>query len=234
MFAILALSGGVKAEEQKNYHIQTELTGPNSYSDTFKISPADAPHGIYIIAWAGMTSTYPLVADMIKAKFRAQGFVIADKLEEADLGINFGGYGLPIDDINDKVTHVSKEFVAASIGSAMLTGGISLISTGISFIGKAKGQSILEGAVYKAPLKLNWRGRVDAETDKKLGNTGLKYTADESNADVSLALFAMLLNEWMKTYTQASAAVISNAEPISAPLPGAAPAQVNTVDATAK
>lgn len=201
VLAILLLTGTVKAEE-KNYHLKVETIEPSKYSEKFKIKPSDAPRGVYITATGGWSATYPNVAAMLKDKFRAHGFSVTDKVEEADIGLEFGGTALPFDDIEDHVSHVNKEFVASHLGAAVLTGGISIVGTGLAMIGKQKGLSFLAAKKYTGPMKLTGRGRIESESGSyNTGLIGSNFVVDEVNASVYTDIFVLYLDAWMKEFT---------------------------------
>lgn len=212
--AILAilLAGFAVAEEVKDYHVQIEPASRAPFTDAFKIKPSDAPNGIYIVAISGWSSTYPNVANIVKDKFRAHGFVVTENIENADLGLSISTIGMPIEDVETNVTHINKEFVAGQVGAAILTGGISLIASGMHLTGKAKGIGTIAGTVSKGPLKLTGRKRIDSDKVLYQAMIGSKFAADETNAMVHTQLFNTVLDSFMTEYTM-------KAEPVAAVAP---------------
>lgn len=190
----------VFAEEAKDYHLQAET--PKQSQDQFKLNPTDYPHGIYVAAAGGWSTTYPKAAAVIQEKLKARGFIVTNKIEEADLGINFWSLGIPLDAIEEQSNSASGETVAANIGSAIMTGGISIIASGMSLTGKQTGLAQLGGAPIKGPLKLSGRGRITSEEGPtKSGFEEVKYSADDKNPAVYAKLFNLLVDEWIKEYT---------------------------------
>lgn len=217
ILATFLLAGFAVAEEVKDYHLQATVVEPGWGSKKFKITPSEVPKGIYVVVTSGWSTLYPNLAEIIKSKFKEKGFVVTDKIDEADLGINFFQLGIPFSDIEKNTTSINKEHVGATIGAAILTGGISLIATGIQMSGKSKGRVSLTSAIYKAPLKLSSRGRVDADKDMLYsGVVGTDFVADETNPVVFTKLFGILVDGYINEFftTQAEPiAVVAPVEP---------------------
>lgn len=209
ILATFILSGFAVAEEVIDYHVQATVV-ERAGSDEIKISPSEVPKGIYVVVTSGWSTLHPNMAEIIKAKFKEKGFVITDKIDEADVGINFFGIGIPFGDIENNFTSINKEHVGATIGAAILTGGISLIATGIQMSGKAKGRVALSTRFYKAPLKLSGRGRVDSDKENQYA-VYTEFVADKANAVVFTKLFGLLvdgyINEFFTTQNKPVAAL---------------------------
>lgn len=200
--ALAFTAATVMAEEMKDFHLQAETPKPMAFTDKFKLKPSDYPHGVYVAANGGWSATYPKAAAIIAEKLKARGFVVTNKIEEADLGIGFWSTGMPLDAVEEQSSGIVGDKVASTVGAAIMTGGISLIASGLSLTGKQKGLAQLGGAPFKGPLKLTGRGRITSdEGATKSGVEMANYTADENNSIVYAKLFNLLADEWIKEFT---------------------------------
>jgi len=219
---LITTSGIAFAEGEKDYNLKAEVPARFWYSDKFKIKPSDAPKGVYIVTMVGRSTTYPIVTGLIKDKFRANGFIVTDKIEEADLGITFITTGVPqLDDVETNLAHINKEFVASALGAAALTGGISLVSTGMQMLGKTKGLANLTGSVSKGSLTLNDKGMIKADKTIYEGRITSNFAADETNPTVHSKLFEIVLEGFMREFTmQDVPAVQTDAAAAASGVPG--------------
>lgn len=214
ILATFMLAGFAVAEEVKDYHVQATVVERGD--GEIKFTPSDVPNGIYLVVHSGWSTLHPNMAEIIKSKLKEKGFVISEKIDEADVGINFYGFGMSFDDIERNTTSINKEHVATTIGAAILTGGVSLIASGIQMSGKFKGRVVLGSFLYKTPLKLTGRGRVDSDKGKTAYSVYTEFVADEKNAVVLTKLFGLLVDGYINEFftTQAKPiAVVAPVEP---------------------
>lgn len=157
-----------------------------------RISPADYPNGVFVRV-KEMFGERPVSASIFAEKLRKVGFRIADKVEDADVvfvirssTINFKEIDQNADGINARRADV----IAGTVGAAIATGGLSLLTTDWSAFGDAR-------PIYTDMV-------VNIENPKKSSSIATAMNGaiktDVANAKVTSVESELFSEEWLKEH----------------------------------
>ena len=180
---------GTHAEQQ--YHVSMLQPKILEGADV-RISPADYPNGVFVRV-KELFGERPISASIFAEKLRKVGFKIAYKVEDADAvfvirssTINFKEIDQNADGINARRADV----IAGTVGAAIATEGLSLLTTDWSAFGDAR-------PIYTDMV-------VNIESPKKNSSIATAMNGaiktDVANAQVTRVEFELFSDEWLKEH----------------------------------
>lgn len=157
-----------------------------------KFNVGKLKNGIYLSARSCGRTQYPKVAAIIKSIFEEKGIRIVENPLDADLALTFCGSMFENVD-NNKDAGINKEHAIALIGTAIFTGGLSLIAEDWRSTTRAGHQaSVISVFIAPKPFSVNdsffRRGMIDCENESVV-NTTLGYFAEkdgEKNVQIGM------------------------------------------------
>lgn len=195
---LFAMSANAAADAKPEFNLfsVTDSYNPGVKLDTpaadVKFDVSKLKNGIYLSARACGRTQYPKVAAIIKSIFEAKGVRVVENPLDADLALTFCGSMFENVDKNEDAG-INKEHAVALIGTAIFTGGLSLITEDWRSTTRA-GQQASVISVFIAPKPFSVsdsffrRGMIDCEKES-IVNTTLAYTSEkdgEKNAQIGM------------------------------------------------
>jgi hypothetical protein len=188
--------GAALAEETKPaepVHAYLVSVDTSKHGADIKLSPSDYPNGVYVLI-KEFSGERPGSEAIFADKLRAHGFKIADKAENADAIFRVGSSSISFKDIDQNTNSVAArkvDGVTGAVISAVATGGISLLTTDLSFLGNKK-------PVYNNMIVEIVSGSKKEGVKITVMNASIKTDAD--NAQVTRVSFEIMLDEWLKAH----------------------------------
>lgn len=200
---LIAVSTSVLADEAKmpdfnllsvndSYNPGIKLDAP---ANEFKIDVSDSK-SVYLSARSCGRTQYPKVAAVIKSILAERGVRIVDDPKDADIALTFCGSMFDTVD-SSQDAGVNKEHLVSLIGTAIFTGGTSLVMEDWRSTTKAGQQaSIISVFIAQKPFSVSdsffRKGMIDCDTEIIL-NTTLFYKSEkdgEKNAQIGAEILA--------------------------------------------
>lgn len=190
--AVNAWADDAKPAEQP-VHVSLLSVDNSKLGADIKISPADYPNGVFVRV-KELFGERPVSASIFASKLKKLGFKIADKAENSDVIFRVGSVNINFKEIDQNVDGIDArkvDQIAGTVGTAIATGGLSLIvATDWSGFGNARPENKIMLVSLENPT-----------TGKQTGTmiTGI-IKADESGVNATIATFNILSDEWMKAH----------------------------------
>ncbi len=175
-------------------HVVLTSINPLAFGSDIKVGPSDYPNGVFVRV-KEIFGERPVSSRIFADKLRSRGFKIAEFAEKADVIFTVRSSSIDfkeIDSNSDSMISGNRADAAAGIViTAVVTGGISLLSSDYSALGNSKPiyQSM---SIFIEPTN----------KDLKAFETGLDgaIKADARNAKVTRAFFDIMSDEWLKAH----------------------------------
>ena len=188
--AVNAWAEDAKPAEQQ-YHVSMLQPKILAGADV-KISPPDYPNGVFVRV-KEMFGERPVSSSIFAEKLQKLGFKIAGKAETADTvflirstTINFKEIEQNADGINVRRADV----IAGTVGTAIATGGLSLLATDWSAFGDAR-------PIYTDMVVFIEDPKKNSSIETAM-NGAIK--TDATNAQVTRVEFELFSDEWLKEH----------------------------------
>lgn len=195
--AAAAADKGVKADDAAKTEPVVQVITTKVIGDEYKISPADFPNGVFVIAQIKPLFRDPVRYDKVGAllanKLQSYGFKIAAKQEDASATLAFGG--LDFAEIEKGETdRLSRALsIADKVGGSLL--GFKL--NGAQYV-MANGISLQLGKKTSS-LGVAFTGPSQGDKAKRVTST-ITAGCSEDTYRVSAILLDMNFNEWAKAH----------------------------------
>lgn len=152
---------------------------------------SDLKKGVFVTVVGGWSTTFHKTSSFVKDQLVLKGIKVVDRPEDADIGLQIAPIAFPMDEVETGMASgFDKERLATMVGTAILTGGISLLGeTWRKSNNGGGGQVIIDARISNNP-KVSSRGKLSSESDDRDIFTTLVYRANQSGPEASAAVFA--------------------------------------------
>jgi hypothetical protein len=198
--ASLCFSASTFAEEVKNnLQVNIASVADKGFGDKVdKINASDLKNGVFIIVNGGWSTVYSKATQLVKDRFSEKGIKVADKPEDADIGIQIMDVAFDMNQVESgQEQGVNKEYVSSVIGSAIFTGGVSLIGEVFRGGGGDTKSTSLMSMLCRKPT-LSSRNKMSGD-----GNWGsmakITYSTNQPGAKAASILFAAYVDHLIET-----------------------------------
>jgi hypothetical protein len=193
-------------------------------------------------AAGGWHSNYPQTAQIIKNLLIAKGFKVADKPEDADIGLDVANAAFDFSEVSTgETTLVSGDHIATAVisGLAVIVSPINILQAASTLTGMTSRNKRITAWFYDDPT-LTGRKKLDGK-NRTLITTDFTYKAAKENAQVTTEVFTayatrLVNNNFIvdtKAEDQAKAVdATTQAEPVQ-PASAVAPALITAATETA-
>lgn len=166
-------------------------TDKASVDPVHKIIASDLKKGVFVTVVGGWSTTFHKTSSFVKERLVSKGIKVVDKPEDAEIGLQILPISFQMDEVETGMAAgIDKEHLVSLVGTAIFTGGISLLGeTWRKSASTGGGQVILDARFFKNP-KISSRGKLSSESDDVEIVSTLVYSANKSGPDVSTAAFA--------------------------------------------
>ncbi|NNM69959.1 MAG: hypothetical protein HKM00_08375 [Gallionella sp.] len=207
------------------------------------IHSSEVKKGIYVNAEGGWHSNYPQAAQIIKNLLVAKGFKVADKPEDADIGLDVNDLGFDFSEVSTgETTLVSGNHIATAVisGLAVIVSPSNILQAASNLTGMTSRGTKMINAVFVDEPTLTGRKKLDGKNGL-LTSTKFTYQSSKNNAQVTTEVFTAyatrLVNNNFIVDTKAedqakSVDATTQAEPVQ-PASAVAPALIATATETA-
>ena len=187
--AVNAWADDAKPAEQR-VHVSLLSVDNSKLGTDIKVAPADYPGGVFVKIKEGF-SERPISASIFAAKLKKLGFKIVDKPEDADVIFRVGSINISFREIEQNADGIDArkvDLIAGTVGTAIATGGISLlVATDWSGFGNTRPENKIMLVILENP-------KTGKQSETAI--TGI-IKADESGVKATIATFNILSDEWM-------------------------------------
>lgn len=191
--AVNAWADDAKPAEQP-VHVSLLSVDSSKLGADVKVSPADYPGGVFVRV-KEVFGERPVSASIFAAELNKIGFKIADKAENADAVFMISSTDINFKEIDQSANGIDArkvDAIAGVVGTAVATGGWSLLATDWSRLGNARPINTMMMVSIANPKNMK-ENRLDTMI------TGV-VKASESSAKATRATFDLLSDEWMKAH----------------------------------
>lgn len=177
------------------------LEQPSFGSNKIKINAKITPR-LFLIVPDEKGETLQVVYNNFKSKLSAKGFVIVDKVEEADLGLVISTIGDYMQAANDNgvASSLSGDKVAGHVGAALATGGLSLVGE----LFNSKERAVLMTQIIKSPvladakeIKVYKKYKTKDGSDFIVSTQVMDFKRGGKTPAVSFAIVDTIFDGWM-------------------------------------
>lgn len=163
-----------------------------------KIRSFSLKKGIFVTVVSGWSTVYQKTADIVKEKLISQGIKVVDKPEDAEIGIQIVPLEFEMSEVESSIdAGINKEHLFSVIGSAIFTGGISLL--GETWHHKGQNARVAIAASFYVNPKISSSGKLSG--DSAFGSTStIIYNANQEGAQVSTAVFVAYVDKLIENH----------------------------------
>jgi len=187
------------------------------------------PRRIYV--WApkpwGWGKPYEKTTMRTQEMFRQHGVTLVDKKEDADVVLTIMGTSFDIDEVETNIdAGIDKERLAAAIGSAVFTGGASLIGE-MWRPSSGSAKAVVISIIFSEFSKVEGSEKKD-EKNSALSST-IVYQSNKDGAETANAVYVSFVGKFLENHFPAAKQATNSAEvqPVSQ-APAVTPATATT------
>jgi hypothetical protein len=188
------------AEETKN-DVQINLISVTEkvfVTSNQKIDASLLKKGVFVSVVGGRSSIYQKTADLVKDRIASKGVKVVNSPEDAEIGMVIVPVSFEIDEVESGLdAGINKEHLFAMIGSAIVTGGVSL--AGETWRQQNKNVQVSFAIGFFDNPKTAQNGKISGDRTYGAVST-IVYNANQEGAKVSTAVLTAYVDKLIENH----------------------------------